>query len=102
MKMMRKTNNKKWIAPNNAEAFQNDIDKLLSKRTITKIGNEDINALNRSIVDAIKQAEQINCAKINQKNRKLNDKTKNMMKERRELQSKYDTNLPKLKNSTKI
>lgn len=94
-KMIRRENKKKWTAPNNTEAFQNDIDKYLNKHTID--GAEDINELNKIIVDAIGKAEENNCSKRDPKNEKLSDKTKNMMKERRELQSKYDTNLPKLR-----
>lgn len=39
--------------------------------------------LNRNTVHAIKQAEQTNCANVNQKDRNLSDKTKNMMEERK-------------------
>lgn len=80
--MMTQMNNQKWIVHHYAKAFQNDIYKLLNTQTRTTATNKDINELNSCIVNVIKQAEQINCAKINQKDGKLSRNTSNMMNER--------------------
>lgn len=57
----------------------------------------DINELNETIVNAIKQAEQANCDRTIPRSRSLNDRTKNLMRERRELQNIYDVNFLELK-----
>lgn len=49
-----------------------------------------------------KNGNKIKWKPLNQKDKKPSDKTKNMMKQRRVLQSKYDTNLPKLGQNENI
>lgn len=97
MKMVRKSKNKKWTPPNNADTFRNDIDEHLTKQRIVPTLITDIDELNENIVHAVKQAEQANCTRTKQGNGKISDGTKDLMKERRELQDKYGVNFPKLK-----
>ncbi|KAF2881647.1 hypothetical protein ILUMI_24504 [Ignelater luminosus] len=84
----------------NRERLKETIEQNLRKIN-SQEEDEDIDLVNAKIINTIKKAEKKCSTKQSKYKNKLSEKTKELMKERRNMKEKYDTNQTQLQNINK-